>query len=369
MALRDLDSTYLGVSVDDRDSQACFDSMLALAESRLPQFEPRNGSLEVVIMEACATGMGDLIYAANRVLGALVEGVVNLYGVVRDEGAAATGTVRLTLTGSQTVTIDEGTLFRLEAADSMLIATETVTDTGTTIDVAVATTDTGGYLNSIVAGTACDPVVAIPHLANCELLTDLNGGSDAEDDLALLTRASAVFSRVTSALVTAPSFAAYALEQPYVKRAVAVDQYDHDGGNSPGDDDGFLTVYVYGLGAEITADQKTALEADMQAQCASILTMTVEHATPVSVAVTAAVTKATGYDTTELEAAIEDALASVWSWQTSGFGADVEPLDVQAVIESVPGVDSVTSLTLPSTTATVDFDEFAVIGTVTLTIT
>jgi uncharacterized phage protein gp47/JayE len=107
----------------------------------------------------------------------------------------------------------------------------------------------------------------------------------------------------------------------------------------------------------------------MQAQCASILAMTVEHATPVSVNVTAAVTKATGYDTAELEAAIEDALASVWSWQTSGFGADVEPLDVQTVIESVPGVDSVTSLTLPSTTATVDFDEFAVIGTVSLTIT
>jgi len=44
-------------------------------------------------------------------------------------------------------------------------------------------------------------------------------------------------------------------------------------------------------------------------------------------------------------------------------------LELQAVIESVPGVDSVTSLTLPSTTASVDFDEFAVIGTVSLTIT
>ncbi len=369
MALRDLDSTYLGVSVDDRDPEAVMDSMLALAESRLPQWEPRNGSLEVVLMEACAVGMSDLIYAANRTLGALVEGLISLYGVTRDEGTAATGTVRLTLTGSQTVTIDEGTLFRLEDADSMLIATETVTVTGTTVDVAVATTDTGGYLNSIVAGTACDPVVAVPHLANCELYTDLNGGSDPEDDLAFLTRASTRFARVTSSLVTAEHFAAYALEQPYVKRAVAVDQFDHDGGNSPGDDDGFLTVYVYGAGAAITADQKSELQTVMQAQCASILTMTVEHATPVSVAVTAAVTKATGYDTDELEVAIEDALASVWSWQTSGFGADVEPLDVQAVIESVPGVDSVTGLTLPSTTAAVAFDEFAVIGTVTLTIT
>src|SRR5690606_25728335 len=83
----------------------------------------------------------------------------------------------------------------------------------------------------------------------------------------------------------------------------------------------------------------------------------------------AAVTKATGYDTAELTTAIEDALESVWSWQTSGFGADVEPIDVQTVIESVPGVDSVTSLTLPSTTAAVAFDEFAVIGTVALTIT
>jgi hypothetical protein len=259
MALRDLDSTYLGVSVDDRDPQAIFDSMLALAESRLPQWEPKNGALETVLMEATATGMADLVYAANRVLGALVEGVINLYGVTRDEGTPATGTVRLTLTGSPTTVIDEGTLFRIEDADSMLVATETVTVTGGTLDVAVATTDTGGYLNAIVAGTACDPVVAVPHLANCVLLTDLNGGSDAMDDLAFLTKASTTFSRVTSALVTAPSFAAYALEQSYVKRAVAVDQYDHDGGNAPGDDDGFLTVYVYGNGAAISADEKSEL--------------------------------------------------------------------------------------------------------------
>jgi hypothetical protein len=138
--------------------------------------------LETVIMEATAVGMADLVYAANRVLGALVEGVINLYGITRDEGSPATGTVRLTLTGSPTTTIDEGTLFRIEDADSMLVATETVTVTGSTVDVAVATTDTGGYLNAITAGTACDPVVAVPHLANCVLHTDLNGGADAEDD-------------------------------------------------------------------------------------------------------------------------------------------------------------------------------------------
>jgi uncharacterized phage protein gp47/JayE len=369
MALRDLDSTYLGVSVDDADPQAIFDRMLTLAETRLPQWEARNGSLETVLMEATAVGVADLIYAANRVMGAMLEGLISLYGVTRDEGTPATGTVRLTLTGSPTTTIEEGTLFRIEDADSMLVATETVTVTGSTVDVAVATTDTGGYLNAITAGTACDPVVAVPHLANCVLHTDLNGGADAEDDLAFLSRAATRFARVTSSLVVPEHFTAYALEQPYVKRAVAVDQYDHDGGGAPGDDDGYLTVYVYGNGAALSASEKSELQTAMQAQCASILTMTVEDATPVSVAVTAAVTKATGYDDTELEAAIEDALASVWSWQTSGFGADVEPLDVQAVIESVPGVDSVTSLTLPSTTATVDFDEFAVIGTVTLTIT
>lgn len=369
MTLRYLDPTLLGVAVDDRDPQEIFDAMLALAETRLPQWQPRNGALETVIMEACAVGMADLIYAANRVLGSLAEGVVNLYGVARDEGTPAVGTVRLTLTGSQTTVVGEGTLFLLDSADATLIATETVTVTGTTVDVAVATTTTGGYLNAVVAGTACDPLISVPHLAACALLTDLNGGSDAETDEAFLARAATRLARVTSSLVTPTHFTAYALEQPWVKRAVAVDQYDHDGGNDPGDDDGFLTVYVYGAGAQITADQLAALQADMQAQSASILTMTVEHATPVPVAVTAAVTAAAGYDTTELDAAIADALAAVWSWQASGFGADVSPLDVQAVIESVPGVDAVTSLTAPAGPVTVNFDEFAVLGTITLTIT
>jgi uncharacterized phage protein gp47/JayE len=369
MALRDLDSTYLGVSVDDRDPSSLLRLDAGVGRVTAAAMGAANGALETVIMEATAVGMADLIYAANRVLGALVEGLISLYGVTRDEGSPATGTVRLTLTGSPTTTIDEGTLFRIEDADSMLVATETVTVTGSTVDVAVATTDTGGYLNAITAGTACDPVVAVPHLANCVLHTDLNGGADAEDDLAFLSRAATRFARVTSSLVVPEHFTAYALEQPYVKRAVAVDQYDHDGGNSPGDDDGFLTVYVYGNGDEITADQKSELQTAMQAQCASILTMTVEDATPVSRAVTAAVTAGGRLrhrrtrDGDRGCAGVGVVVADV------RFGADVEPLDVQAVIESVPGVDSVTSLTLPSTTATVDFDEFAVIGTVALTIT
>lgn len=368
MSLRDMDSTLLGVVVDDRDPQAVFDSMLALAESRLPTWEPRNGALETVIMEACAVGVADTIYAANRVLGALVEAVINIYGVQRFEGAEATGTVRMSLAGGTLVRVETGTQFRLESVDAMLLATEPVETTGTTLDVPVASLDTGGYLNDVPAGALVDPLIGVPSLVGCVLHTALSGGVDAESDLAFLNRAAARFARVTSSLVLPAHFTAFALEQPWVRRTNTVDLWNPDAGSGvPGDHPGHVGVYVYGVGAALDASQLAELQASMSAQAASILDVHVKHAVPVSMPVSVQVTPAAGFDQAELSAAIADALASVWSWQSSGFGADVDPLDVQAVVENVPGVDAVTALSAPASALTVDFDEFAVLGAVTVT--
>lgn len=369
MTSRDLSTEYLGVAVDDRDPQAIFDGMLARAQELLPAWEPRNGALETVVMEATSTGIADLIYAANRVLGALTEGVLSIYGVARYEGEPATGTVRLTLAASDTVTIPEGSLFRVDAVDSLLVSTEEVLQTGTTVDVPVASLDTGGWLNDVPAGTVCDPVVPVPGAIAGELLTALSGGADAESDLEYLQRSAARFARVTSSLVRASDFVAFALESPAVGRAVAVDEFDDGAGSGdPGDHPGYISVYLYGKGSALAVDDLEALADAMSAQAASILSVVTVDAEPVSFNVTANVTAAEGYPTDELETAITNALNDAWSWQYSGFGSDVDPLDVLAVIENVPGVDEVTALSAPSTDVTIGFQEFPVLGTVSLTI-
>ena len=52
---QDLDISYLGLTIDDRDPQAIFDAGLARYQELAPDARPRNGSVEVMLMEAFAT--------------------------------------------------------------------------------------------------------------------------------------------------------------------------------------------------------------------------------------------------------------------------------------------------------------------------
>ena len=213
MALRDLDSTYPASALTTATRKPCSIRCWRWPSRACRAVGAQQRRAETVIMEAAAVGMSGPRVRREPHLGALVEGdLINLYGVTRDE-APATGTVRLTLTGSTTTTIDEAHCSGIEDADSMLVATETVRRHR--VDGRRGCCHHRHRWLPECAITAAPPATLSSPCRTWRtaLHTDLNGGADAEDDLAFLTRAATARPGHPS-LVVPEHFTAYALSSP-----------------------------------------------------------------------------------------------------------------------------------------------------------
>lgn len=360
---RDLDVGYLGVVVDDRDPQVIFDNMVAAVQDSLEGWTPHNGALDVMLLEAFALGAADMIYAANRSVGALVESVLASYGVPRDEGEPSVGQLTLTFDGTVSTTITAGTAFVTDDGVTLLAAHDTTLAAVSTapLDVEEAIPGEGVRL---AAGAILSPVVGIPALADCTLAAPLTGGRPAEDDAAYLARVAMRQRRVTSSLVTASDFVAYCLEDPRIGRAAAIDRWD---AATDSEEDGHITVVVYGRGAALDAAVLTELQATISDSAVSVLTVHVIAAERPTVNMTAGITVAAGYDEDDVADACEVALSEWLSWQNAGFGQTVTPSAIEAILGNVPGVSSA-AVTTPSGNVTHDDWEIPAPGTVTINV-
>lgn len=365
---QDLDLSYLGLDIDDRDPQAIFDAALDRYVELAPDARPRDGSVETLLLEAFATASSDVIYAINRFPSTAVEGILALYGVPRFAGSPAEGIVTLTLDGTRTLTVEAGQRLSDPTTGLTLVVSTSTTGTSvTSLAVPVETEDNGGAGNAITAGSAIDLLDSIPYVTSATVTTAFTGGADAESDTAYIDRAATVLARVTSSLVLPSHFTAYLLQDPRVSRATAIDLYEP--GGTPGSDLGYLTTYTYGRGDQLSSGVREELRAAMQAICAAMVTVYVEEADIVTQAITLEVHALPGYSTPEVSAAVEAALAA-WMNPTSWpWGRDILTTEIIDVAADVPGVDYVTSVTTPSGTVTLGDSELAQAGTITVTVT
>lgn len=366
--MSDLALDAVDLVLDDRDPQAIFDACLDAFEALAPDARVRNGSVEALLMEAMSVASADVIYALNRFVGAVVEGVLGLYEVPRFAGASASGVVTLTLDGTRTLTVAAGQ--RLLDPGTGLVLQVTADTSGTSVSTLALPVETllpGGAGNAITAGTAVGIVDAIPYAASASVTTAFGGGADAEDDAAYVLRARAVLARVTSSLVLPEHFVAYALEDARIARAAAIDLYEPPSG-TPGSDLGHMTVVVYGPGAEVPVLVRDELRDAMAAISSAMLTVHVEPATVVSQAMTLAVHALPGYSTTAVGDDVTAALTAwcspaVWPW-----GRDIMVTEIIDVAADVAGVDYVDSVATPAAMVTIAADELATAGTITVTV-
>jgi uncharacterized phage protein gp47/JayE len=366
-AVKDLDLSAINLVVDDRDPQAIFDAALAKWVELAPTVRPRNGSVEAILLEAAAVATADGIYALNRFVTKAVEGVLNLYGVPRFPGAAAAGTVTLTLDGTRTLTVTAGQRLLEPSTGLVLEVSADTTVTGAaSIVVPVVTAEPGGAGNAITAGTPIDLLDAIPYVVAAAVTTGLTGGADPESDASYVDRASTVLARVTSSLVLPVHFTAYALQDTRVQRATVVDLFEP--GGTPGAELGHLTVYAYGYGALLSSGVKAELRDAMQARSAAMIEVHVEDPTIVTQAVTLTCHALPGYSTVDVRDAIEAALSGWMNPDTWSWGEDIRPTDIIALVSDVAGVDYVDSVTTPASAVTIDVDELATVGTMTITV-
>jgi uncharacterized phage protein gp47/JayE len=364
---RDLDLSYLGIVPDDRDPQAVFDSALASAQAALPTWVPRNGNVEVVLMEALSIAVADAVYSLNRIPPVVLEAVLGLYGVPRGLGDQAVGAVTITFDDIRSLEIPAGSVLQDPTTGLGLYVRDTTTVTEVdTITAVVVATDTGAAANQIPVGTSLDMIDVVPYAVEAVLSTAMSGGTDPEDDAAYYDRAATVFARVTSSLVVPTHFTAFALEDTRVLRAATVDQYAP--GGTVGLDLGHVTVYVYGAQQQIPAPVRAELQASMQALSSAMLTVHVEPAAITTQAVDVTVVALAGYAVGEVDAAIVTALGVYLNTDSWAWGGDVIVNEIITVVSNVEGVDYVSTVTVPAGTIAVGIDGLVTAGAITVTV-
>lgn len=340
---------YVDLTLFDRSANDIAVAALQDAAIKLPDVTLREGLTEVVLIESLALEVAENIRAINRLPGAIFTVVMRLFGIVRDVGAPPITDVGFTLSDTLGHTIPAGTevVLDLGGGQTPIIFT---TQADVIVPAASATGTASAAIgsrntvaaNGVTSGTPLRIRSSVAFLQSAETASTVTLGRDAETDAAYFLRSAQRLQRLTNALVLPQHFTSAALEDPAVFRALTIDLYDGAGG-PPYTDVGHVTVVARGESGNLSAPQKAALTATLDAQAMAPIIVHVIDPTTTNVNVTATAVAKSGYDPSTVQAAIGAAITAFldpaqWPWD-----ATVRRNDLIALIENVPGVDYLTA--------------------------
>lgn len=342
------------------DSQTLADDAVERLRDQWEGWEPNDGDLEVVQIEALAPMAQNAAETAATMFPAAFRAYgTDLVGIAYEFGAPASGTVMFTLTDTDGHTVPAGTEVDIDG-----FAFRTTTDAvvaplaDTAPLVPVTATESGAAQNNLIGST----VTMISALAFVESVTvdsSTSGGADPEDDTDYQNRLARELQLRAKTLVTTRDFEVEAMSYPGVGRAVAIaDSARH-----------VTVILTDAQGESVSTDIKDAL-VDIFANYRQVNTIvTVVDATYTTVNVTWAVVAYPGFDLVDLEDRINATLADLLSpdnWgRPKNFGDPGTPdswynepvvrrLKLVDVVGDVEGVDYVTTMTITGSAGTVD---------------
>lgn len=349
------------------------EAAVSYAQSVMPEWEPRQGNTEVVLMQALALMLGPEIMAVQMLGDRVIEGVMNLYGVTRSPGAAATSRATFTVTNSNPLqVIPAGTRLRLVISSTgetidMLTSEELqiITSESLTGSVNVVATDVGDAANGVAAGTSVSVVDSLPFVESAVLATAVAGGSGTESDGSFFARAASTLARQVSTLVQVEQFEYASLTRVELGRAKAFDNYDPA---APGATTyGHVTVAVADKqGQAVSAAVMTDVQQWLTSQALASLLVHVIAPTYTTVNIATTVKAAVGASAAEVQANVDAALRAwldpkTWLWESS-----VSQYAMISVIGNAAGVKEVQSV--PATIALAGKAPLPTIGTITVTV-
>ena len=367
---------YTNLVIYDKDPQDIVDAALVVLQARLPEWTPSETNIELALLEAMALEVAETIYTINRLPEVMVETLLALYEIERDQGEAPTVTIEFTMADNAGYTIDEGTevSISISASENLSFFTDSAlviapgNTTGTKTATAIENTISA---NGVAIGTSCELVDAIEAVESIETTTVIAGGEAPEDDTTFLTRGIQRLQRLTDTLVIPEHFSQYALEKTYVTRAYAIDNYNSEAGSGvPGDHDGHITVVVYGDGANVSNGNKALLLAELDDNASGNLGVHLLNPTINTVNVAIAVKKVDAYTTGAIQTAVQTALTAYLNTATWDWSGTVRRNELITLVSNITGVDYVVSLTTPASDVTYATEgNLVTAGTLTVTVT
>ena len=367
---------YTNLVIYDKDPQDIVDAALVVLQARLPEWTPSETNIELALLEAMALEVAETIYTINRLPEVMVETLLALYEIERDQGVAPSVTIEFTMADNAGYTIDEGTevSISISASENLSFFTDSAlviapgNTTGTKTATAIENTISA---NGVAIGTSCELVDAIEAVESIETTTVIAGGEAPEDDTTFLTRGIQRLQRLTDTLVIPEHFSQYALEKTYVTRAYAIDNYNSEAGSGvPGDHDGHITVVVYGDGANVSNGNKALLLAELDDNASGNLGVHLLNPTINTVNVAIAVKKVDAYTTGAIQTAVQTALTAYLNTATWDWSGTVRRNELITLVSNITGVDYVVSLTTPASDVTYATEgNLVTAGTLTVTVT
>lgn len=370
-------ASYVGLDLLDVDAQTLVDTALTNAAEDFPDWTPREGNTEVVVLEQVAAIAEDVVYAINQLPNGLAEVLLRILGRDRDQGAPPYAEVRFTVTDPGGYTIPQGTTVRLPMGDSSE-PVDFTTDLDLTIPagevagVVVASAAEAGVLaNGRPAGTALELLDAVTYVSTVELAGTVTGGRVAEDGDAFLDRTAVALGRLTNTLVRPADVETYLAERADLTRIRVLDLYNPNTPETPpGNAPGYVTAAVSaGGGGTLTATAKDLIAADLRNKVHAGLVVNVVDADVTTLDVAVTVLRFAGADAATVTANVEAAIRAhlnpdTWAWEKT-----VRINDLIAAVDAATGVDAVLAVTTPAGDVTLNgYAPLAKAGAVTVTV-
>lgn len=369
--------SYVGLELIDVDAQQLLDTALANASLSFPDWQPREGNTEVVLLEEFAAMAEDVGYALNQLPNGLAEVLLRMFGLDRDQGAPPYAEVRFTVVDATGHTIPEGTTVRLNMGDGIdpldfTTAADLVIPAGNTVGTVLAYASEATVIaNGRAAGTDLELLDALTDVEDVALNSTVAGGRVAEDGDAFLDRGAPMLRRLTNTLVRPVDVETYVAESAEVARVKVLDLYNPATPSiPPGNAPGYITVAVASpAGTALPPTARDLLEADLRNRTHAGLVLNVVDADVNTVNVNVRVLQFAGADPSAVSAAVEAQVRDylnpdLWPWEKT-----LRVNELIARVDTATGVDAVLDVIAPDGDVVLNgYAPLAKAGTVTVTV-
>lgn len=208
-------SNYIDLTEFDTQPSTLYNNALAYARTALPELEARPGTIEDALLQAGAYIGAAAMGAVNRLPDQLMEGILRVMGVERNESTAATVQVEFTLFSAGD-TIEENTVYVYDYFDGSqtvqfaFVLEEPVTAAvGQDTVTATLKSLTLGPIPSFDVGTQLVPNAPSTVVFSCDTTAAVVQGLSGETDDEFLNRAATYLQSLSATLNTAKQIENY----------------------------------------------------------------------------------------------------------------------------------------------------------------
>lgn len=354
-------TSYIDVpTVTDPDELAA--AAFVYLQAQYPGWAPNNGNLETILIEALARMVAETRDVASSVPTSIFRYYgASILGLLPLEDAPASGATTWTAKDTAGYTVESGFLIGIRAAGDQLIPFEAVNtvvippgSVSTAIGEVVIRALSSGSDSNALSGNA-ELIDSLDWVSTIVVAGATSGGVSAEEDSVYLSRLVTEIQLFSPRPILPADFAVLARTIPGVYRALAIDGYN-PAGPSFNVERMVSVALADELGDPVSALVKGQVDALLQAEREVTFVVNIIDPTYSYVDVSVQFVSLAGYSPADVGAEIVSSLGGYLSpdkWgSSSGDNKNwvsqptVRYLEIATVINSVPGVDYIQSLTM-----------------------